>query len=436
MDVRDVGAGDVQCAALAGDGPGCGLPVFLDAAHANLDAAGRQHQFVADRDGAVEYSAGNDGAAAGDGEHAVNRVAQIASRVLAVAELARGIGQHVAQFFDAVAADRGHRQHFNRGERGGGEQGAHAGGDFRHAFGRHAIGLGDHRDAVLDREQIDDVQVLDGLRHDAVVGGHDQHHVVDAAHAGEHVAHEALVAGHVDEADHAAGVGFAVSKAQIDRDAALLFFRQAIGVDAGQRFDERCFAVVDMAGGGDDHADFPGVELKLAKLRAESRFVVQAAQIEYECAVPDMADHRHGQRAKRHRERVGGAAFALGARRDRNPGAGQRIDRQRAAADLARALDRLRRRMISQRRLLRRGNKRCACASISFCGRVSSRNVGSSRTSRSGSAYRRSTASSAASVIFVDAQSALHRVLADLGDQILAADDEARLAGRPAACRR
>ena len=39
VDVRDVGAGDVQCAALARDGPRGGLPVFLDAAHANLDAA-------------------------------------------------------------------------------------------------------------------------------------------------------------------------------------------------------------------------------------------------------------------------------------------------------------------------------------------------------------------------------------------------------------
>ena len=48
-------------------------------------------------------------------------------------------------------------------------------------------------------------------------------------------------------------VGLAVREAEIDRDAALLFFGQAIGVDAGQRFDERRLAVIDMTGRGDDH---------------------------------------------------------------------------------------------------------------------------------------------------------------------------------------
>ena len=55
-----------------------------------------------------------------------------------------------------------------------------------------------------DAEEIEDVQVLDGLRHHAVVGGDHQQRVVDAAHAGQHVADEALVARHVHEADQAA----------------------------------------------------------------------------------------------------------------------------------------------------------------------------------------------------------------------------------------
>ena len=53
-------------------------------------------------------------------------------------------------------------------------------------------------------EQLDDGEVLARLRHDAVVGRDDQQHEVDAADAGEHVADEALVAGHVDDADAAA----------------------------------------------------------------------------------------------------------------------------------------------------------------------------------------------------------------------------------------
>ena len=62
------------------------------------------------------------------------------------------------------------------------------------------VGLGDRNDAARDAEQVDDREVLARLRHDAVVGGdHEQHHV-DAGGAGDHLAHEALVAGHVHHA--------------------------------------------------------------------------------------------------------------------------------------------------------------------------------------------------------------------------------------------
>ena len=43
-------------------------------------------------------------------------------------------------------------------------------------------------------------------------------------------------------------------EAEIDGDAAPLFFGQAIGVDAGERLYERSLAVIDVAGGADDHA--------------------------------------------------------------------------------------------------------------------------------------------------------------------------------------
>ena len=39
---------------------------------------------------------------------------------------------------------------------------------------------------------------------------------------------------------------------QVDGDAAALFFFQAVGVDAGERFDQGGLAVVDVAGGADD----------------------------------------------------------------------------------------------------------------------------------------------------------------------------------------
>ena len=75
---------------------------------------------------------------------------------------------------------------------------------------------------------------------------------VDAAGAGEHVVHQPLVAGDVDEADHAVA-GRHVGEAEVDGDAAGLLLLQPVGVDAGQRPHQAGLAVVDVAGGADDH---------------------------------------------------------------------------------------------------------------------------------------------------------------------------------------
>jgi len=70
--------------------------------------------------------------------------------------------------------------------------------------------------------------------------------------AGEHVADEALVAGYVDDAGAGAVGQREVGEAEIDRDAALFFFLEAVGVLAGERLDQRGLAVIDVPGGADD----------------------------------------------------------------------------------------------------------------------------------------------------------------------------------------
>ena len=92
-------------------------------------------------------------------------------------------------------------------------------------------------DATRDAEQIEDGEVLARLRHDAVVGGDDEHHEIDAAGAGQHRAHQLLVARHVDEAERVAVRVALVGEAEVDGDAALLLLRQPVGIDAGQRLD-------------------------------------------------------------------------------------------------------------------------------------------------------------------------------------------------------
>ena len=58
----------------------------------------------------------------------------------------------------------------------------------------------------------------------------------------------------VDERNRHAGAKVGVREAEIDRHAAPLLLGEPIGVDAGQRPDEGRLAMVDMAGGRDDHA--------------------------------------------------------------------------------------------------------------------------------------------------------------------------------------
>ena len=50
-----------------------------------------------------------------------------------------------------------------------------------------------------DAERVDGGEVLGGLRHPAAVGRHDEQDGGDGAEPGEHVRHEPLVAGDVDE---------------------------------------------------------------------------------------------------------------------------------------------------------------------------------------------------------------------------------------------
>src|ERR1700744_5083933 len=96
--------------------------------------------------------------------------------------------------------------------------------------------------------------MLARLWHDAVVGRDHHERKIDAGGAGQHGVDEFLVAGHVDEAQHRAIRRRQIGKAKLDGDAARLLFLETIGVDAGQRANQRCLTVVDVAGGADDHA--------------------------------------------------------------------------------------------------------------------------------------------------------------------------------------
>ncbi len=110
----------------------------------------------------------------------------------------------------------------------------------------HHVGLGEDHQALLDLEQLADFQVLPGLGHDAFVRGDDQGHQVHAGGAGHHVAHEALVARHVDDPQVLAVGQDQVGEAQLNGDAPELFLLQTVRIVAGQGLDEGAFAVIDV----------------------------------------------------------------------------------------------------------------------------------------------------------------------------------------------
>ena len=118
--------------------------------------------------------------------------------------------------------------------------------------GLDLVDLRQHRKTMLDVEERTDIEMLASLRHHGFVRCDDEHHHVDAADAGKHVLDEFFVAGNIDEADCCRGVEGEMREADVDRDAALLFLLQAIGVDAGERLYQRCFAVINMSGGSYD----------------------------------------------------------------------------------------------------------------------------------------------------------------------------------------
>lgn len=179
--------------------------------------------------------------------------------------LARGLGrreQGIAQSRDTgivgvLCADGMHRPVF---EAVSGEEVVDLVSHCRAPRGIDGVDLGQRHGTLVQAEQFNDFEVFPSLRHRPVVGGDDQQGEVDAGAAGEHGVDEPLVAGDVDEANAAARrLGTVeVSVAEVKGDAAGFLFLEPVAVHAGQGFDQRGLAVVDVACGADDHVVSPG----------------------------------------------------------------------------------------------------------------------------------------------------------------------------------
>ena len=115
----------------------------------------------------------------------------------------------------------------------------------------HEIGLRECDDAAVDPEQPQDREVLVRLRARAFVRVDHEQEQVDARRTRDHGAHEALVAGDIDDGELRSVRQLERRVAEVDRDAALPLLAEPVRVLAGERLDERRLAVVDVSGGAD-----------------------------------------------------------------------------------------------------------------------------------------------------------------------------------------
>ena len=195
--LRQSRTGEIEGAALARAADLGGPVLGMQRAHPRLQARRRQQQPVVDLDLAGMDRARHHDARARQHEAAVDGEAREARGALAALAQCQKLG---LQLVDAAAAQRRHRHDLRAPERGRGEQRLDLGHALEQLVVVGEVGLGQRHDAAVEAEQVDDLQMLDGLRLDAFGCRDDQQRGIDAGGAGQHVVHEALVARHVDEA--------------------------------------------------------------------------------------------------------------------------------------------------------------------------------------------------------------------------------------------
>src|SRR5690606_9003818 len=100
-------------------------------------------------------------------------------------------------------------------------------------------------------QQLYDIQVLPGLRHDTFVGGDDQQDQIYAGSASDHILDETLVTRHINQGRPSPARQLKLGETKVDGQSTTLLLRQPVGILTGQSQDQRRFAMIDVAGSSD-----------------------------------------------------------------------------------------------------------------------------------------------------------------------------------------
>jgi hypothetical protein len=231
--------------------------VDLDRSHAADSTAGQQRHFVSDPNSAGPGGSRNHRAHAGEGERPVHgEPEQVARRARHYA--ASVVRDQPAQLLHARAGACGDGHGWAKRDRRPGQPFGQLRGDQLQPVAVHQVDLAQHRNAVRHTEMLQDREVLECLRHDALVRRDDQEGEVHARRAGHHGAHEVFVARHVHEAGDPAAAQIQRSEVQVDGDPAPPLLRKAVHGPPGKGRHQRRLPVVDVPGGPDDHAAIQG----------------------------------------------------------------------------------------------------------------------------------------------------------------------------------
>ena len=254
-DVLFGNARQIQCAALARQAHLCSLILGVDAAHAHGLTASRVLQHIAHSDLAAEHRARDHRALAGQGEDAV--YCQTEQPVLRP-------GRHHQRLYFQVLAQRLHTAvaglagcGFKNGafvQAGDGQDGCNFQLHLFDALGQHAVHLGQGDRAVFYAQQLQNLKVLQRLRHYPVVGRHHQQGVVNAHSARCHGVYKSFMAGYVNDAQHISVGQGGIGVAQLNRNAPRFFFFETVSFHAREGAYQCGFAVVNVSSGTDDHA--------------------------------------------------------------------------------------------------------------------------------------------------------------------------------------
>ncbi len=196
--VRHLDAAQIHRHPATGLGRHLRSAVHLQAADFDVALLGQDGQRLLDLHASRDQGPRDDCAEALHGEHAIDRQPRGPVRP-AHRHRGRQGHQRVFQKLQPVPRARRHRDNGSIGEKRSRDELAHFEAGELQGLAVAQVALGENDQTSGDVQQPADVKVLTRLRHDRLVGRDDEHHEVHAADSGEHVLHEAFVAGHVHE---------------------------------------------------------------------------------------------------------------------------------------------------------------------------------------------------------------------------------------------